>query len=65
MCSKRKRHIYYLFTFIGLLTAIIIIRRCSPYEEWKDSNLLVNSLMAAIPTGIFILLDQIIRRHKK
>lgn len=63
MCSKRKRNIYYLFTFIGLLTAIIIIRRCSPYEEWKDSNLLVNSIQAGILTLGFILIDRY--RHKK
>lgn len=65
MKNKQNRWKLYVLVFIGILSTFILICRCTPIKEFKDSNLLVNSVMAAIPTGIFILLDQIIRRHKK
>ncbi|MBO8460331.1 MAG: hypothetical protein IAA73_08375 [Bacteroidetes bacterium] len=65
MKSQLKRWKLYVLIFIGTLCTIILICRCTTLKEFNDSNLLVNSVLAAILTGLFILIDQIIRRHKQ
>ncbi len=65
---NRKRILYYVLAFFVFLFLNGLIRRLSPYEEWKDGNLLVNSVIALLLTGIVVLIDNGVRywkhRHK-
>lgn len=65
---NRKRILYYVLAFFVFLFLNGLIRRLSPYEEWKDGNLLVNSVIALVLTGIVVLIDSGVRywkhRHK-
>ncbi len=65
---NRKRVLYYVLAFFVFLFLNGLIRRLSPYEEWKDGNLLVNSVIALVLTGIVVLFDSGVRywkhRHK-
>lgn len=65
---NRKRILYYVLAFFVFLFLNGLIRRLSPYEEWKDGNLLVNSVIALLFTGIVVLIDSGVRywklRHK-
>ena len=47
---NRKRILYYVLAFFVFLFLNGLIRRLSPYEEWKDGNLLVNSVIALLLT---------------
>lgn len=65
---NRKRIRCYVLVFFVFLFLNGLIRRLSPYEEWKDGNLLVNSVIALLLTGIVVLIDSGVRywkhRHK-
>lgn len=65
---NRKRIRYYVLAFFVFLFLNGLIRRLSPYEEWKDGNLLVNFVIALLFTGIVVLIDSGVhywkRRHK-
>lgn len=65
---NRKRILYYVLVFFVFLFLNGLIRRLSPYEEWKDGNQLVNSVIALLLTGIVVLIDSGVRywkhRHK-
>lgn len=65
---NRKRILYYVLAFFVFLFLNSLIRRLSPYEEWKDGNLLVNSVIALFFTIIVVLIDNGVcywkRRHK-
>lgn len=65
---NRKRILYYVLVFFVFLFLNGLIRRLSPYEEWMDGNLLVNSVIALLLTGIVVLIDSGVRywkhRHK-
>ena len=55
----------YVLVFVLLLAVNIILRRISPDEEWKDGNLLVNLVAAALLTAGFIAGDRVRLRNKK
>lgn len=55
---KMKSWMRYLLVFVLLLAVNRLIRECASDEELKDGNLLVNSVIAAIPTIIFIIIDR-------
>lgn len=65
---NRKRILYYVLAFFVFLFLNGLIRRLLPYEEWKDGNLLVNSVIALFFTIIVVLIDNGVRywkhRHK-
>lgn len=62
---NRKRVLYYVLAFFVFLLLNGLIRRLSPYEEWKDGNLLVNSVIALLLTGIVVLIDSGVRYWKR
>lgn len=62
---NRKRILYYVLAFFVFLFLNGLIRRLSPYEEWKDGNLLVNSVIALLLTGIVVLIDSGVRHWKR
>lgn len=62
---NRKRIRYYVLVFFVFLFLNGLIRRLSPYEEWKDGNLLVNSVIALLLTGIVVLIDNGVRYWKR
>lgn len=66
--GKNKRWLVYLVIFFVILAAIILVCRLSPSESGIDSNLLVNSVIALLLTGIVVLIDSGVRywkhRHK-
>lgn len=62
---NRKRILYYALAFFVFLFLNGLIRRLSPYEEWKDGNLLVNSVIALFFTIIVVLIDNGVRHWKR
>lgn len=62
---NRKRIRCYVLVFFVFLFLNGLIRRLSPYEEWKDGNLLVNSVIALLLTGIVVLIDKGVRYWKR
>lgn len=62
---NRKRILYYVLAFFVFLFLNGLIRRLSLYEEWKDGNLLVNSVIALLLTGIVVLIDNGVRYWKR
>lgn len=62
---NRKRILYYVLAFFVFLFLNSLIRRLSPYEEWKDGNLLVNSVIALFFTIIVVLIDNGVRYWKR
>lgn len=62
---NRKRILYYVLVFFVFLFLNGLIRRLSPYEEWKDGNLLVNSVIALFFTIIVVLIDNGVRHWKR
>ena len=62
---NRKRILYYVLAFFVFLFLNGLIRRLSPYEEWKDGNLLVNSVIALFFTIIVVLIDNGVRHSKR
>lgn len=57
----KRRLLYYLMVFLLILAANSIVRRLSPYDEWKDGNLLVNTVGSLVLTLLFAAADSIIR----
>lgn len=57
----KRRLMYYLMVFLLILAANNIVRRLSPYDEWKDGNLLVNAVGSLVLTLLFAAADSIIR----
>ncbi len=62
---NRKRILYYVLAFFVFLFLNSLIRRLSPYEEWKDGNLLANSVIALFFTIIVVLIDNGVRYWKR
>ncbi|WP_459188608.1 hypothetical protein ACGE0T_00460 [Parabacteroides sp. APC149_11_2_Y6] len=62
---KMKSWMRYLLVFVLLLAVNRLIRECASDEELKDGNLLVNSVIAAIPTIIFIIIDRYRLKKRK
>lgn len=62
---NRKRILYYVLAFFVFLFLNGLIRRLSPYEEWKDGKLLVNSVIALFFTIIVVLIDNGVRHWKR
>lgn len=62
---NRKRILYYVLAFFVFLFLNGLIHRLSPYEEWKDGNLLVNSVIALFFTIIVVLIDNGVRHWKR
>lgn len=62
---NRKRILYYVLAFFVFLFLNGLIRRLSPYEERKDGNLLVNSVIALFFTIIVVLIDNGVRHWKR
>lgn len=60
-----KPWLRYVLVFVLLLAVNAILRRISPDEEWKDGNLLVNLVVAALLTAGFIVGDRRRLRNKK
>ena len=57
----KRRLLYYLMVFLLILAANSIVRHLSPYDEWKDGNLLVNAVGSLVLTLLFAAADSIIR----
>lgn len=55
----------YVLVFVLLLAVNGLLRWLSPDEEWKDGNLLVNVVVAALLTAGFIAADRWRLRNKK
>lgn len=55
----------YVLVFVLLLAVNGLLRWLSPDEEWKDGNLLVNVVVAALLTAGFIAADRRRFRNKK
>ena len=55
----------YALVFVLLLAVNGFLRRISPGEEWKDGNLLVSLVTAALLTAGFIAADRRRLRNKK
>ena len=55
----------YVLVFLLLLAINGFLRWISPGEEWKDGNLLVNLVTAALLTAGFITDDRVRLKNKK
>ena len=55
----------YVLVFLLLLAINGFLRWISPGEEWKDGNLLVNLVTAALLTAGFITADRVRLKNKK
>lgn len=55
----------YALVFVLLLAVNGFLRRISPGEEWKDGNLLVSLVTAAVLTAGFIAGDRVRLKNKK
>lgn len=55
----------YVLVFLLLLAINGFLRWISPGEEWKDGNLLVNLVAAAVLTAGFIAGDRVRLKNKK
>lgn len=55
----------YVLVFVLLLAVNGLLRWLSPDEDWKDGNLLVNVVVAALLTAGFIAADRRRLRYKK
>lgn len=55
----------YVLVFLLLLAINGFLRWISPGEEWKDGNLLVNLVTAALLTAGFITADRVRLKNKQ
>lgn len=55
----------YVLVFVLLLAVNGLLRWISPGEEWKDGNLLVSLVTAAVLTAGFIVGDRVRLKNKK
>ncbi len=55
----------YVLVFVLLLAVNGLLRWISPGEEWKDGNLLVSLVTAAVLTAGFIAGDRVRLKNKK
>lgn len=55
----------YVLVFLLLLAINGFLRWISPGEEWKDGNLLVNLVTAALLTAGFIAADRVRLKNKQ
>lgn len=55
----------YVLVFVLLLAVNGLLRWISPGEEWKDGNLLVSLVTAALLTAGFIAGDRVRLKNKK
>ena len=55
----------YVLVFVLLLAVNGLLRWISPGEEWKDGNLLVSLVTAALPTAGFIAAARARLKHKQ
>ena len=55
----------YVLVFLLLLAINGFLRWISPGEEWKDGNLLVNLVTAALLTAGFITADRVRLKNQK
>ena len=55
----------YVLVFLLLLAINGFLRWISPGEEWKDGNLLVSLVTAALLTAGFITADRVRLKNKK
>lgn len=55
----------YVLVFVLLLAVNGLLRWISPGEEWKDGNLLVSLVTAALLTAGFITGDRVRLKNKK
>lgn len=55
----------YVLVFVLLLAVNGLLRWISPGEEWKDGNLLVSLVTAALLTAGFIVADRVRLKNKQ
>jgi len=55
----------YVLVFVLLLAVNGLLRWISPGEEWKDGNLLVSLVTAALLTAGFITADRVRLKNKQ